>query len=473
MKHKPRVCSRLARATLAVAVSVASGSSFAAGFALIEQSASGLGNAFAAGSAQADDPSALFFNPAAISELDGTQVSFAVHYIDPDAKLENGTASVVSIGGQPTNIPVSGGQGGDAGQHGVVPNFYVVADITEMTKFGLGISVPFGLETDYDNDWIGRYHAKKSDVSAITINPALSLRLHEQVSFGFGFNAQYIEAKLTSSIDSGSTCLALAAAGGAPDPTAVCTAFGLAPADRATDSFGEVEGDDWGFGFNVGLMYKPWQSTRFGLAYRSKIDQSLEGDGTFNLSAPFAAFIGANPPPFNTLFSDANVVAGVTLPATASVSGLHKIGTKFEIMADITWTEWSEFDELRVKYVSSPIQPDSVTTQDWDNSLRYSVGLSYFWNERLKLRTGIAYDETPIPNSRQRTPRIPGNDRFWTALGLTWKATKKLSFDVAYAHLFVEDPDIDNTTEGIVEHNLQGRYDADVDIFSAQVNYIF
>ena len=104
MKHKPRVCSRLARATLAVAVSVASGSSFAAGFALIEQSASGLGNAFAAGSAQADDPSALFFNPAAISELDGTQVSFAVHYIDPDAKLRSSR----SVGNRPISLSREG-----------------------------------------------------------------------------------------------------------------------------------------------------------------------------------------------------------------------------------------------------------------------------------------------------------------------------------------------------------------------------
>jgi long-chain fatty acid transport protein len=463
MKREPRPCKLVSSAALAASVSLASGSSLAAGFALIEQGVSGLGNAYAGGAAQAEDASALFFNPAAISELDGTQVSFALHYIDPDAKLKDGSASVSAIGGVPpaSPIPVSGGQGGDAGQHAVVPNFYFVTDVTDVTKFGLGINVPFGLETEYDDDWIGRYHALQSKVRTVNINPALSLKVHEKVSLGFGFNAQYIDAKLTSAIDSGSLCLAFA------DP-ATCAGAGLSPADPATDSFGKIEGDDWGFGYNLGLLYKPTQATRIGLAYRSKIDQNLTGDGKFSLSTQFQGIVGGTP-----FFTNGDVAADVTLPATASVSALHKLGQRFEIMGDVTWTQWSEFEELRIRYVDNPVQPDSVTTEDWDDSFRYSIGLSYILNEKIKLRTGVAYDETPIKNAERRTPRIPGEDRIWTALGLTWKATPQLSFDVAYAHLFIDDPKINNTTEATVEHTLQGEYDASVDIVSAQVNYIF
>ncbi|MGD8644260.1 MAG: outer membrane protein transport protein [Chromatiales bacterium] len=473
MKREPRPCKLVSSAALAASVSLASGSSLAAGFALIEQSVSGLGNAFAGGAAQAEDASAMFFNPAAMSELKGTQVSFGAHYINPESKLKDGTASVSAIGGTPTDFPVSGSLGGNAGQDAVVPHFHVVTDITDVTKFGLGISVPFGLETDYDDDWIGRYHALQSRVRTVNINPALSLKVHEKVSFGFGFNAQYIDAKLTSAIDSGSTCFALAAQGGL-DPNVVCAPAGLTPANQATDSFGEFEGDDWAFGYNLGLMFSPWESTRFGLAYRSKLDQNVTGDGKFSLSPQFGALIDGLDPPRDTLFSCCNnVAADVTLPASASVSALHKLGQKFEIMGDITWTQWSEFDELRVRYIGSAVQPDAVTTQDWDDSFRYSIGLSYILNEKIKLRTGLAYDETPIKNPERRTPRIPGEDRIWTALGLTWQATEKFSFDVAYAHLFVDDPKINNTTEGTVEHTLQGEYDASVDIVSAQVNYVF
>jgi long-chain fatty acid transport protein len=200
----------------------------------------------------------------------------------------------------------------------------------------------------------------------------------------------------------------------------------------------------------------------------------VTGDGKFSLSPQFGALIDGLDPPRDTLFSCCNnVAADVTLPASASVSALHKLGQKFEIMGDITWTQWSEFDELRVRYIGSAVQPDAVTTQDWDDSFRYSIGLSYILNEKIKLRTGLAYDETPIKNPERRTPRIPGEDRIWTALGLTWQATEKFSFDVAYAHLFVDDPKINNTTEGTVEHTLQGEYDASVDIVSAQVNYVF
>ena len=168
------------------------GAAAASGFALIEQSASGLGNAYAAGAAAIDNASVQFFNPAAMTELSGTQISLAGHYIMPSAKLTNAGATVVTLG----NIPVAGTVD-DAGVNGLVPNFYYKRDLDPPLKFGLGINAPFGLATEYDKTWIGRYHAIKSEVQTININPALAYKVNSQLSLGAGLNAQYIKAELS------------------------------------------------------------------------------------------------------------------------------------------------------------------------------------------------------------------------------------------------------------------------------------
>ena len=172
------------------------------------------------------------------------------------------------------------------------------------------------------------------------------------------------------------------------------------------------------------------------------------------------------------MFTDTGVRSKVTLPARFSVSVAHKVN-KITWLADATWTGWSAFDELRIEY-SNPLQPDTVTTEDWDDSWRYSVGLDYQQSDALVLRAGIALDETPIPSDERRTPRIPGNDRLWLSLGLTYVASDTFSFDVGYSHLFIDDTDIDNTLENAVpqtNHTLTGEYEAEVDILSAQLNW--
>jgi long-chain fatty acid transport protein len=141
-------------------------------------------------------------------------------------------------------------------------------------------------------------------------------------------------------------------------------------------------------------------------------------------------------------------------------------------MGDITWTQWNKFKELRVKY-GNPAQPDSVTTEDWRNTMRYSVGLTYKLDDRMKLRGGVAYDQTPIPDDEHRTVRLPDNNRTWVALGTTYAASNQLSFDVGYAHLFLKDSHINNTTEASVAQNLQGTYKNNIDLLSAQLNYMF
>jgi long-chain fatty acid transport protein len=434
-----------------------SGTAAAAGFALIEQSGSGMGNAFAGGAAAVDDASVQFFNPAAITELKGTQFSVAAHSVMPSAKLTDASARETTLGNIPYTTP---GAAEDGGVNAIVPNLYFVNDINPQTKFGLSISVPFGLSTDYSNDWIGRYHGIKSSVETININPVLAFKLNDRLSLGGGISAQHISAELTSAIDSGALCVGLGGGG-------ACAGLGLTPGNNATDSYAKIKGDDWGYGFNLGLLYKPMDGTRVGVAYRSSVKQSLEGDATFTRSAAFNTFLGAS-----TLFTNTSLNADIDLPATLSVSAAHALSTQLELMGDITWTQWNKFKELRVKY-GNPAQPDSVTTENWRNTLRYSAGLAYKLDDRMKLRGGVAYDQTPVPDDEHRTVRLPDNNRTWIALGMTYAASSQLSFDVGYAHLFLKDSHINSTTEASVAQNLQGTYKNNIDILSAQLNYMF
>ena len=151
----------------------------------------------------------------------------------------------------------------------------------------------------------------------------------------------------------------------------------------------------------------------------------------------------------------------------------HRFLERWAVLAGIDWTNWSGIEELRIEFEGpefGPTQPDNITVQAWEDSFRYSLGLTYAWSDDLVLRFGVTYDETPVPD-RTRTPRLPDGDRFWVAAGLGYRLNDRLSFDVGYAHLFVEDGDID--LEDPIRGNLRGSTDNAVDIVSVQLNWRF
>jgi len=424
----------------------------AAGFALIEQGVKGLGTAFAGSAAIAEDATTLFFNPAGLTRLEGQQILIAGHVIVPVADFKN-RGSTNAIGGQPTGRLES-----SAGVTGFVPNFYYTTEVTDRLNLGLGITVPFGLTTEYDRDWIGRYHAVNSELLTVNINPTVAYRLSEALSIGAGVSAQYIDVTLSNAIDFGT----LAFLGGVP---------GALPSTPALDGFTEVEGDDWGYGFNLGLLYEIDSDSRIGIAYRSKISHTIEGTNQITIPAALAGI-----PPFGSSRSR-SASADTTLPETVSISGYHGLTDRWAIMADASWTRWSRFDELRIQFSDGS---ETVQPEDWENSWRYSVGVSYAYSSAWTLRAGIAYDETPIPSAELRTPRIADNSRRWIALGASYRFSPRLSLDIGYAHLFVSDPRIINTEVTTGERarlpigsTLDGKYEAEVDIFSAQVQWDF
>lgn len=445
----------------------------AAGFAIIEHSASGMGNAFAGAAAVGEDASTTWFNPAALTRLKKRQAITALHVIDTRADYtDKGSSLNPAFTGGTTVRGSLTGTNDNREELGIVPNAYIAYPIKPGMVFGLGINAPFGLVVDYEDDWVGRYHALRSDLSTININPALAMKFGDKFSFGFGVSAQYADVKLSNAIDSGAACLSVAAAAGSPALQAQCVALGLTPDKQSIDSNGTVTGDSWGYGFNLGFLYEFNEGSRLGVSYRSEIEQEVEGDADFNVNPALQGFLNALAPnPTSALFSNTGVEAIVDLPSSASISFVHDIDNKVELLFDATWTQWSSFEELRVKF-DNPVQADTVTTESWDDVWRFSAGMNIRMSDKWKLRTGLAWDEEPIPDAQHRTPRIPGNDRTWVTLGAGININPHFHVDLGYAHLFLNDTPIDHVSEG-TGYTLRGEYKAAVDIYSAQLSWYF
>lgn len=438
---------------------LATASAHGAGFALIEQGVSGLGNGFAGGSAIAEDASTVFFNPAGMTRLGDTEYLAGLHIVYPTTEYKSSGSSYVDF--PLGDVPLRGGEGGEAGETGVAPNFYYVRRLNSDLVFGLGVNAPFGLATDYEDGWEGRYHALRSEVLTININPSLAWKVNDRLSLGAGVNFQYAEVpELSNALDYAQICNGIATQH--PDPSYRLSAASCTGAPTSNDGKVKLDGEDWSMGFNLGLLYEFSDATRVGLAYRSRVEHELDGSADFTNTPTGLSNLG--------IFVDDGVSADITLPEMISLSAYHELDSRWAIMGDITWTRWDRFDELRVKFDNNP-QSDLVTPEEWDNSTRYSVGLSYRYNDRWTLRTGVAYDETPIPSAELRTPRIPGNDRRWLAFGASYRYSDNLQFDVGYAHLFVNDTPINNTTP--TNATLVGEFESSVDILSAQLRWQF
>ncbi len=422
------------------AVIATCGNAAASGFALIEQGVSGLGNAYAGAAATAEDASTIFFNPAGLTRVKGTQGILAGHLIIPSAKFTN-NGSTLRNG----TTALTGGVD-NGGEVAFVPNTYASYQATDQVFFGIGINAPFGLKTEYNKNWVGRYHATLTDMVTVNVNPTVAVKLNNHMSIGAGLNIQYVHVKYGNQMDFGNML-----------------GIGLA---QTLDGSVMNKGDSFGFGFNLGALVEPTDKTRFGIAYRSRIKHDLKGDGDFS----------GVPGPLVGTFYDMPITADVTLPDTLSFSAYHEFHPQWAVMADATWTNWSLFKEVRIKYASGL---QGVTTNNWKDSWRYSLGLTYSPAPAWKVRAGVAYDQSPVPNPEHRTPRIPCDDRIWAALGLTYAASKSITVDAGYVHIFVKDPKVNLQAPDVAGNenrfrgNLVGSFDASVNIISAQARISF
>jgi long-chain fatty acid transport protein len=370
-----------------------------------------------------------------------------------------------------------GGTGGDAGSLNVVPSLYAALPIDRQWSFGVGITVPFGLVTKYDDDWLGRFQAVKSEIKTINVNPSASWRVTDTFAVGVGVDWQRIDAELTSRVNY-SAALAQgagqAAAGGLIPAALVPQIIGLTP---GLESKVKVEGDDSTWGWNIGFLWDATPQTRIGAHYRSSVKYKVSGEVSFDhpalptLPAPLAPVVGLLATNVNAALPNGGVTADIKLPDIANLSVFHRLNDRWDLMADVQFTRWSVFKQLEFVRTTGAIL--ATTPENFDDAWRFSVGATYRWNDAWSFRGGLAYDQSPV-NTADRTARLPDSDRVWIAVGAQYRFNRNLTFDAGYVYIPMRTGDIDQNAGSTAANGLvKGHYESNVNLVSAQITYTF
>ncbi|MCG5494278.1 OmpP1/FadL family transporter [Ectothiorhodospira variabilis] len=421
----------------------------AAGFYIQEQSVSGLGRAFAGEAAVAQDSSTIFFNPAGMVFLPGTEVQAAVHLLVPKADVSDGgsTATTPGTGGAP--LRYEGGSGGNPYDPTPVPNVFISHQHDERTWFGFGLTAPFGLANHYDDDFFARYDSTETDLKVLNLQPSMAYRLTDRLAIGGGIDIQYADATLKNAI---------------PDPTI--------PGGPAVVSDGgetRLDADSWDYGFNLGLMWEMTDATRLGLHYRQGIKHTLDGKASVRNPPGLIPQVGEG-------FTE-DGKADLHLPDMLALGVRQELNDRLTLMAQYKWFKWSNFDEIRVRFDSG--RPDNVVEQNYKDSWALAVGAEYQVDDRWTLRGGLQYDRTPTQDG-YRTTRTPDGDRTWYSLGASYEQGPNWGFDVAYTYIDIsrESLDLERKFEApngdtFATIDLTGTTEGHVHILAAAVRYRF
>jgi long-chain fatty acid transport protein len=464
-----------ARRVLSIMVGAALGawgcSAGAAGFAIANQGGSGLGNAFVGQVAAAEDASTIFFNPAGLTLLPGRQVVAGLAALKPSIKFNDaGSTTPTSPLPSPPGF-ASGGNGGEAAGWAFVPQGYLAWELVPGKMWaGVGLSAPFGLTTEWDSDWVGRFHAVKSDLMAININPSIAWKVNEMFSVGGGVNAQYIRAELTRQVPYGAITLGRVLGS---NPAGCGSALAVSLGGCAAEGESKVQGHDWTLGWNIGAMMTLAPATRVGVHYRSSIKHTLKGDVSFS-NVPNYGALGPAGAPLVAALANGDVSADIEVPASFAVGLSHQLTSRLQILADYQWTGWNSVQSLVINRTSG----GTLTTEElrFKNGWRAGVAANYVLDDRWKLRAGVARDNSPVEDAF-RTPRLPDASRTWLAVGVQMTLSKQLAIDVGYAHEFVKDVSSNLASAlsptDIPKGNLVGTYKTNVNLLGVQMRYSF
>ena len=375
---------------------------YASAFALNEQNTSGLGNAYAGRAAIAEDASTSFYNPAALVKFKKPQVlaSLVNPVADFDARMIRATRAI-------NGAVITNGKATDnAAEYVPIPAFHLAGPINNTMAYGLSVTAPFGLATEYSKTSQFRYFATRSELKTIDVNPNVAFKIDNQWSVGVGVSAQYAEATLARQFDN--------------------TGLGL-----TTDGSLKIKGDDIGYGYNLGVWYQTPNSTKLGFAFRSKIRHDLDGSIKVKNIAPAASI------------SNQDATASVTLPEVASISAFQSLTTDWDVMGDITYTNWHRFKKLVVKFPDSALA-SSVVEERFKDVFKFALGANYRCGQGVTWKFGTAYDQSPV-KTKHRTFRVPDSDRVWLSAGMKYNVYNNLALDLGYSHIFLSNSKINET----------------------------
>ncbi|MGK5048758.1 OmpP1/FadL family transporter [Janthinobacterium sp. GB4P2] len=434
---------------IAVACAGFASTAQASGYRFGSQSVSAQGTADASG-AEAADASTIFYNPAGLSRLEGTQFVGGGTLVVPHSTYQD-TGSRTFTNRDP------GGTTKDYAPDAVVaPALYASKKVNEQWTVGMGLFVPYGAKLDYGNDWSGRYAITNIKLEAIALNPSVSFKLDQHHSFGFGVTAEHMKAELGQAVDVPGTVKAMhdkSPAAAIAFVTNIGRTQGAAAAGAAQqalnntkDGHASMDGDDWGFGFNLGYLYQMNEGTRFGIAYRSSISHKLKGDTIWDFSqvsnnAAVNGFISAASGKVNS-----EALVELRTPETLSVNAFHQMDDRWALMGDVTWTRTSRLQNLDIQFPPTAEGAERIR-QQWKNTYRVSLGANYKYSENLLLRAGIAHDQAPVRSAELRHPALPDSDRMQYSIGANWKLNANSSLDLAYSYIDFKDADVNYTND--------------------------
>jgi long-chain fatty acid transport protein len=420
----------------------------AAGYGLKEQSAQAMGSAYAGVAADLSNPGALSYNPATLAGVVDTDVAFSLVEIVPHSSAVYGTATTSA------GTPAGGNAAprnfiGDA----PVPDVVLRHRLSDRLSVGLGVSVPFGLKTVFPTGWAGRYYARKTSAITVNVAPSLAWQATPELTLGASLNIEYARGELTSAIDTGTLGVLSAMPGAMPG---------------ALDSGARLSAISWSEGFSLGAVWQPMSDLGFGLAYKSAISHKMSGPLTFTLDG---AGLGAAIRGATGLFTDTRASVKLPMPDMILFGAKKQLSDDLAVMVELDWTNWSRFKELTV-VARNPAQPDDVTLANWHDSIFASLGGEYRLNDAWKLRAGVGYDESPVPDAT-RGPRIPDANRTWLAAGMEYRLASGAALNLSYGHLFNDDQNIALNaaqTGNALRGNLAGVTRSSVDTLGLQVS---
>ncbi|MBW1939996.1 MAG: TonB-dependent receptor [Deltaproteobacteria bacterium] len=391
---------------------------YGSGFGIFAHGASALGQADSV-IAHADEPSAIFFNPALINDLPGTQMEIGTKLIVPCREFKSDLSGNTVDGENNVYFPST---------------FFISHSFNDTVTAGLGVFNPFGLGTEWDDDWEGRYIATKSEIKTYTINPAVSYRITPRISFAAGVDFLWFDATLEKNI---------------PTP--------------AGDIGQKFSGDGNGFGYNLGILLDISDKISLGISYRSEIDVDIDGDASFNLPSP-------SPPKLIESFPNTGGKTDITLPQQIFAGISYQASDQLTLETGLRWEDWSSFKDLTIDLDEKVGGQSSVTTlRDWNSTFSWNIGGKYAVNEVFSILSGYRYGNNPAPD-KTFDPSIPASDSHLFCIGTDIKF-KKFKVAMSYVYQLQEDRNKNNEVGGSAAAN--GEYESALHLLGISLVYRF
>ena len=427
MNHK----NLFAKSAVAAAVALVSSHVYAAGFQLNEFSSIGLGRAYSGEGAMGDTAASASRNPATMALMDRPAFSIGAVYIAPDVNISGTSQSGRSL--DANNIA----------PNQWVPNIHYVQPINDQWWIGASATSNYGLATEFNDGYTAGAYGGKTDLLTGNFNLSTAYRLNEHFSFGVGFDAVYAKAKIERYAGESGPAL------GVPANTQIA----------------HLKGDEWGYGWNAGILYEVDQNNRFGFTYRSEVKIDFDGDYKSDLPTYVNAVNQARNLglPYATGGSTIPGALTLNLPEMWELSGWHKVAPQWAVHYSLAYTSWSQFQEL--KATGSNGQTLFYKDESFRDAYRLALGTTYTYDENWTFRTGIAFDDSPVPADK-RSISIPDQDRLWLSAGSSYAFNEDASVDVGISYMHGQHVTV---KEGPYTFNSSGK----AWLYGANFNYKF